>query len=329
MKVLVIGGTLFIGKRLVRRLLEEGHEVSVLHRREGHEYGAEVGNLVGDRNDAESVRRALSGQRFDWVFDNVYDWEQGTTAEQVEATARACGHGIQRYVFMSSCAVYGEGLDLTEDASLVPDDCPEIYAANKAASERALFRMHRQEGFPAVTLRPPFVYGPENPFYREQFFWDRMRDDREIIVPGDGERLMHFVYVNDLVEACLLAATSDEAAGEAFNVGNRRPIGQLALVKTLGAAAGLEPKTVLVSRKEIVAAGGEVMGERLYFGLYFDMPPITEVVSKAERLLGLMPTAFEKGLGETYEWYIVGHQRPVIDYSFENGLLAGRAGGAP
>ncbi|MBK5098972.1 MAG: NAD-dependent epimerase/dehydratase family protein, partial [Gemmatimonadetes bacterium] len=72
MKVLVIGGTLFIGKRLVRRLLEEGHEVSVLHRRSVHEYGAEVGNLVGDRNDSESVRRALSGQRFDWVFDNVY-----------------------------------------------------------------------------------------------------------------------------------------------------------------------------------------------------------------------------------------------------------------
>jgi len=106
-------------------------------------------------------------------------------------------------------------------------------------------------------------------------------------------------------------------------VGNRRPIGQLALVKTLGAAAGLEPKTVLVPRKAIVAAGGEVMGENLYFGLYFDMPPITEVVSKAERLLGLTPTEFEKGLGETYEWYLAGHQRPVIDYSFEDGLLAG------
>jgi len=329
MKVLVIGGTLFIGKRLMRRLLEEGHEVSVLHRRSVHEYGAEVGNLVGDRNDSESVRRALSGQRFDWVFDNVYDWEFGTTAEQVEATARACGDGIQRYVFMSSCAVYGEGLDLKEDSSLVPDNCSEIYAANKAASERALFRMHREEGFPAVTLRPPFVYGPENPFYREQFFWDRMRDDREIIVPGDGERLMHFVYVNDLAEACLLAATSAEAVGEAFNVGNRRPIGQLALVERLGAAAGIEPRTVLVPREEILAAGGEVIGENLYFGVYFDMPSIAEDVSKAERQLGLTPTAFERGLGEAYEWYLAGHQRPVIDYSFEDGLLAGRAGGAP
>jgi len=330
MRALVIGGTLFIGRRLVRRLLEEGHEVSVFHRREGHGYGPEVGNFVGDRNDSESVRRAIGGQRFDWVFDNVYDWEHGTTAAQVEGTARACGDGIQRYVFMSSCAVYGEGLDLTEDRPLVPDDSPEPYAAQKAASERALLRMHRDEEFPAVTLRPPFVFGPDNPFYREAFFWDRMRDGRPIIIPGDGSRLMHLVYVNDLVEACLQAAGRDEAVGEAFNVGHRRPITQLSLVKALGAAAGVEPETVLVPREEIQAAGGEVIGENLYFGVYYDMPSITEDVSKLERLLGLAPTAFETGLEDTYTWYMANHERPRIDYSFEDGLLAGRgdAGGS-
>jgi len=327
MKVLVIGGTLFIGKRLVRRLLEEGHEVSVLHRREGHTYGAEVGNLVADRNDAESVQRAIGGQRFDWVFDNVYDWEQGTTSVQVEATARACGPGIQRYVFMSSCAVYGPGLDLTEDAPLVPDDSPELYAAHKAASERALLRMHAEDGFPAVTLRPPFVYGPENPFYREQFFWDRMREGRSIIVPGDGSRLMHLVYVNDLAEVCLRAAGRDEAVGEAFNVGHHRPITQLSLVQALGAAAGMEPDTVLVPRAEIQAAGGEVIGENLYFGVYYDMPSITQDMGKTGRLLGLTPTEFEAGLNDSYEWYLANHARPDLDYTFEDRLLAGRVDG--
>lgn len=328
MRALVIGGTLFIGKRLVTRLLEEGHEVTVFHRQGRHGYGAEVRNLVGDRNDPESVRRAIGEQRFDWVFDNVYDWERGTTPEQVEGTARACGDGIQRYVFMSSCAVYGEGLDLTEDRPLVPDDFPEPYSAQKAASERALLRMHRDEGFPAVTLRPPFVYGPDNPFYREAFLWDRMRENRPIIVPGDGSRLMHLVYVNDLVEACLAAASRDEAVGEAFNSGHRRPITQLALVEALGTAAGIDPRTVLIPRDEILSAGGEVIGENLYFGTYYDMPSITEDVSKLERLLGLAPTAFETGLEDTYAWYLANHQRPDIDYSFEDGLLAGGAGGS-
>lgn len=324
MRTLVIGGTLFIGKRLVTRLLEEGHEVSVLHRRERHGYGNDVGNLVADRNDAESVRRALRGQQFDWVFDNVYDWERGTTAEDVESTARACGDGIERYVFMSSCAVYGEGLNRTEDDPLVPEDHPFPYMANKAASERALFRMHRDEGFPAVTLRPPYVYGPENPFYRERFFWDRLRDGRKIVVPGDGSRLMHLVYVNDLAEACLLAAAKDEATGEAFNVAHREPISQLELVKALAATAGADPQPVLVPRDEIEVAGGEMIGEKLYFGEVFDLPALTEVVNKAERVLGLRPVDFMKGLEETYSWYVAHHEHPQIDYTFEDALLAGK-----
>jgi len=327
MRALVIGGTLFIGKRLVHRLLEEGHEVTVFHRSSTHGYGDEVENLTGDRNDADSVRRAVSGRKFDWVFDNVYDWERGTTAEQVESTARAFGDGIERYVFMSSCAVYGEGLDLVEETPLVPDDHPIPYMAHKASSERALFRMHGNDGFPAVTLRPPFVYGPGNAFYREQFFWDRMRQGRPIIVPDDGSRLMHFVYVNDLAEACLRAAERDEAVGEPFNIGNASPIGQLELVETLGDSAGIDPETVLIPREEILAAGGEVMGGNLYFGTYFDMPSITQDIGKARRELGFEPTEFAAGLAETYAWYLSDYQSPEVDYSFEDGLLKGRGAG--
>jgi 2'-hydroxyisoflavone reductase len=113
---------------------------------------------------------ALAGKNFDVVYDNVYDWEHGTTASQVEATARVCGNNLHRYVFMSSVAAYGDGLNHHEGDALAPDDHPDRYVRNKAMSERALFRMHQRNGFPVVTLRPPFVYGPGNPFYREAFF---------------------------------------------------------------------------------------------------------------------------------------------------------------
>src|SRR3982751_869091 len=99
MKVLVIGGTLFIGRNLVQSLQKAGHEVWVMHRKSEHDLGKKVGNLVADRNDPDSVKRALASEKFDVVFDNVYDWQRGTTAAQVEATVRACGDHLHRYVF--------------------------------------------------------------------------------------------------------------------------------------------------------------------------------------------------------------------------------------
>ena len=65
MNVLVIGGTLFIGRLLVRRLQEAGHEVTVLHRKPGHDLGSRVGNIAADRNNAESIKRAVAGRRFE------------------------------------------------------------------------------------------------------------------------------------------------------------------------------------------------------------------------------------------------------------------------
>ena len=239
MRVLVIGGKLFIGRHLTGQLLEAGHEVTILHRRPGHDLGEAVQELIGDRNNIDSLAGVLAGHRFDAVFDNVYDWQRGTTAAQVEAMARACGGGdLHRYVFMSSVGAYQEGLGLTEESPLAPEDDPNSYARNKASSERALFRLHKQEGLPAVTLRPPFVYGPDNPFYREAFFWDRLADNRPILVPGDGQRPMHMVYVKDIVRACMAALERPEAVGRSFNVADERPVTQDELVRALARAAG-------------------------------------------------------------------------------------------
>jgi 2'-hydroxyisoflavone reductase len=225
-RILIIGGTLFIGRLLVKELLKAGHQVTVLHRRAGHDFGKKVGNLVADRNDDGALREALAGRTFDVVFDNAYDWERGTTAAQVEATARTVGKNLQRYIFMSSVAAYGDGLNHHEGDALAPDDHPDSYVRNKAMSERSLFRMHQRAGFPVVTLRPPYIYGPGNPYYREAYFWDRMRDGRPVILPGDGRRLMQFVHVQDLVGACLKAMACPDAAGHAFNVANASPLTQ-------------------------------------------------------------------------------------------------------
>src|SRR5258707_1030258 len=218
MKVLVIGGTQFIGRQLVPELLKAGHSVAILHRRSKHNLSKRVENLLADRNDPEAIRRVIGERRFEVVFDNVYDWERGTTAAQVEATALAMGNRLARYVFMSSVAAYGDGLNHYEGDPLAPDNHPEAYVRNKAMTERALLRLHRKNGFPVVTFRPPFVYGPENPFYPEAFLWARMRAGRPIIIPGDGTRLMQFVHVKDLMHALLRSIQADTSTSAAVDI---------------------------------------------------------------------------------------------------------------
>jgi 2'-hydroxyisoflavone reductase len=321
MKVLVIGGTLFIGRQLVKELRNAGHDVAVLHRQPKHGMTLRIENLVADRNDPEAVRQVLAGRRFEVVYDNVYDWERGTTAAQVEATVRACGDRLSRYIFMSSVAAYGDGLNHYEGDALAPDNHADAYVRNKAMTERMLFRLRQKHGLPVVTFRPPYVYGPGNPFYREAFFWDRMRLGRPIIIPGDGHRLMQFVYVKDLVRALVRAMEVPNAEGEAFNIGDSRPLTQAELVQALSAAANKTANLVRVPRETILQAGGNPMGEPAYFGVYFDLPPITEKMGKAARVLGVRPTPFEAGLKETWRWYLRNHKRAQPSFVFEDRLL--------
>src|SRR6185295_15619327 len=170
-RALVIGGTLFIGRALVEQLLARGDEVVVMHRGTGTPFGSRTGELQCDRNDVDAVRSALKDSRFDVVYDNVYDWQRGTTAEQVCAAAIAASSGgLRRYVFTSSVAVYAAAGEFDESGPLLAADHPNGYGAQKAESERMLFELHRRNGLPVATLRPTFIYGPHNPFDREAFF---------------------------------------------------------------------------------------------------------------------------------------------------------------
>ena len=201
------------------------------------------------------------------------------------------------------------------------DDFPNPYAQYKASAERALFRMHAESGFPVATFRPPFVHGPLQPFYREQFFWDRLLDHRRIILPGDGGEAMQWAYVADVAEACVRAMEVPEAAGEAFNVAHIEPTTKRGFLEALAAVAGVEPQLVPVSRDTISAAGGQLAGNHLYFGEYLDLPTHTEVVEKARRVLGITPTPLEAALRLGYAWYRT-QPRRARDYELEDRLLA-------
>lgn len=322
MRVLVIGGTLFIGRALVEQLLARGDDVVIMHRGQGTPFGDRVRQLRCDRNDAAAVAAALAGQTFDVVYDNVYDMERGTTAEPVVAAARAAAAGgLKRYVFTSSVAAYGGGLEHGEQDPLAPADHPNKYSRDKAETERALFALEG-EGIPVTTIRPAFVYGPGNPFERETFFWDRIVADRPLIVPEDGSRPMQFVHVRDVARAAMRAAESPVAIGAAYNLGNHPPVLQRDWIEVLARAAGKPVRMVRVPRARLEAAGGNVFGPPLYFGVYLDVPPMTVKADRVRDELGLELTPLDQGFKETFEWY-QGQNRPRPDFSWEDRVING------
>jgi 2'-hydroxyisoflavone reductase len=320
MRILVIGGTQFIGRHTTQKLAGLGHDVSVLHRRDHHDLGPDIRNLQADRGDVAAVTRLIREHDFEVIFDFAYDWQRGTPAAHVEAAASACGDTLQRYVFMSSIAVYGGGIDLQEDHPLAPDDHPEQYVRHKAAAERVLFRMNARTQFPVTTLRPPFVHGPLQPFYREQFFWDRLLDGRPIILPDGGDTPLQWAYVADVAEVCVRSMSTPAAAGEAFNVAHAGHTTQRGFVEALARVAGVEPRFVAIPRETIFAAGGHPFKTNLYFGEFLDMPPHTSSIEKAARLLDFTPTNFETALRAGFEWYVE-QPRRTVDYAFEDRLL--------
>lgn len=321
-RTLVIGGTQLIGRALVEQLLARGDEVVLMHRGSTTPFGDRVASLRCDRNDTNAVPAVLSGQRFDVVYDNVYDWQRGTTPEQVLAAARAVAPGLSRYVFTSSVAVYPNGGEYSEGSPLVPEHYPDVYGAQKANTERALFALQASEGVPVTTLRPAFIYGAHNAFDREAFFWDRLLDGRRIIVPEDGEATMQWVWAEDVARVAIAAAHTDAAIGQAYNLGNYPPITQRAFVQLLARVAGVEANVVHVPRAHLLEQGGSIMAPPNYFGVYLDIPPITANSARVTEQLGVTLTPLEEGLRETFAWY---RQQPRAsrDYAWEDAVLAG------
>jgi hypothetical protein len=110
--------------------------------------------------------------------------------------------------------------------------------------------------------------------------------------------------------------------GHSFNAANPKPITQHELVMDLARVAGIKaPELVSIPRDLIVRSGGQVMGGNIYFGTHYDIPAITQIITKAQRMLAFKPFDFEEGLKVTYRAYLKETNHPKQDYSFEDSLL--------
>jgi UDP-glucose 4-epimerase len=240
--VLVTGGAGFIGSHLVDALLARGCRVTVLDDLSSgrmENIKVHLGNpdfrfVRGDVCDEGMVRDALSG--VDAVIHEAAVVSVPTSIERPELVQKvnvrgtlnllraSAELGVGRFVFASSCAVYGEQekLPIKEDAEPRP---LSPYAASKLAAEEVCREFHRL-GLCTVCLRYFNVYGPRQASgeYAGVMvkFMERLRAGQPPVIHGDGEQTRDFIHVEDVVEATLLTLERSGVNGEVFNIGTGR-----------------------------------------------------------------------------------------------------------
>jgi len=306
---LVTGGAGFIGSHLVERLLADGARVRVL---DNFSTGARANLgfaprfrrhlevLRGDIRNLSVVLRAARGARVIFhqaamrsVPRSVKD-PLGANANNVNGTlnvleaARRCR--VPRVVYASSSSVYGDRPDLPkrEDQSPAP---VSPYAASKAAGEQYAAIWTRLYGVETVGLRYFNVFGPRQDPKSEYaaviprfILWGLSR--RPLEIHGDGTQSRDFTYIDNVVEANILAAKAPAVPGEVFNVGCGRRVSLLEIVAKLEAIVGRR-----LERRHTPSRAG-------------DVPHTLADVAKAKRLLGYVPLVdFDEGFRRTVEHF--------------------------
>ena len=307
MHVLIIGGTLFVGRHIGEELLEQGHTVTLLNRGVTPDpFPAEVGRLRADRTEPEQVRAALEGREFDAIVDCI-----AYHPAELEQVIELFSGRIGRYVFISSTSVYrpSELLPIEETHPL-NDGTGWEYARDKVAIER-LLEGTATDAFPWVSLRPAYIFGPYNSAAHAEFsLFQRLEQGRPVLVPGDGHFFFHQTHGRDLAHATIAAIERDEAVGHAYNITGRYAQSGNELVRAAAATVGREA--------EIVYLPGATRRSEVGRYFYWQTRPAQVYSTEAARRDLAWEPRFDihEGMRDAYRWYLESGYADAHPYDF-------------
>ena len=195
MKVCILGGTGNISTSIVRKLLAEGHDVTIFNRGQHAPTPEGVRLIQGDRYQRQAFEDRMNAETFDAVIDMIC-----FTAEDARSSLRAFRE-VGHFVMCSTVCTYGiesDWLPVTEDHPLRPITA---YGRHKAAADAVFLQAYYRENFPVTIIKPSTTYGPQQGLIRQiswDYSWmDRIRKGKPILICGDGNALHQFLHVDD------------------------------------------------------------------------------------------------------------------------------------
>lgn len=248
MKILVLGGSAFVGKHLMLGLAAD-HEVAALTRGLTPGDWTGVNHITCDRSDPVALRRALGNRHFDAIVDvSCY------TGVDCATLVSALETPPNVHILISSAGIYNRRVDrlpFEESSAGGGDLIWGDYGREKWVAERELFQGYGP-AVRTIALRPPYIYGPGNNLPRESALWARMASSRPIFVPGNGETLIQMCYIDDLA-AIVRAAIAGGLDTGAYNVGEDSFYTFDQYIRLLAQVGSFEPRIEYVVDRRFVA----------------------------------------------------------------------------
>lgn len=293
----MLGGSRFIGYHLLCALYRQGHEITVFNRAitvPPAPFPPGIKFIRGDRSDSNDLRKVFC-KEFDVVFDL-----SGYTLNHVETIVQNYRSSIGHYIFCSTSSVYK-----------IPPPCPvdeesphtltvNTYGGDKALVEELLLKQSKENRWPITILRPQGVFGPYDA-YQAWFVFYRLIHSISISMRIKNNCRINLLYVDDLVEAFLLAMNSIISHGEVYCVAGNDITSQLEFIELCGRVSSHKPVLHFVDKP--VYDGLKVGVPWLEYDLVADN-------SKIKRDLGLNFTPLETALCKTLSWLLRNPHHP-------------------
>jgi len=319
-KVLVSGANGLIGRHLARRLLQEGNAVRIFVRRPPEAEFMNDGNIeafLGDLGDPAAVDRAVAGTEIVYhvgaaMKGDPHDHERGTVCGTQNIVDSVLRHGVKHLVYISSlsclhAAVARRGSVVKEDWPIEPSPTKRgAYTQAKTAAEKIVLDAVRDRHLRAVLLRPGRVFGPGITLLTPEV---ARKMGNFLVVLGDGTRELPLVYVEDVIDAIILAAEKSEFDGSVFHIVDRTQITQNQVVHDYISRNAKKAKVVHVPVAIVysLALGFELLSKILHRPVPLSIYRVKSALarmkfdcSRAENDLGWRPrVGVASGLQET------------------------------
>tara|TARA_Y100001978_G_scaffold203420_1_gene229160 strand:+ start:17469 stop:18389 length:921 start_codon:yes stop_codon:yes gene_type:complete len=211
MKILVMGGTRFVGKSLVQKLLKQNHVIDVFTR--GNNPCPSGANLIkGDRNDLSNIIK-IKNNSYDCIFDI-----SGRELAQTKLLLENIKDTYRRYVYVSSSGVYKDSFELP----LKEDDLLDDKSRHKGKFHTENWLIKNK--IPFTSFRPTYIYGPNNYNNLENWFFERIIKLKKIPLPGDGNLITQLGHVSDLTDVMIRCLDFEIAKNNIYNCSGNRSI---------------------------------------------------------------------------------------------------------